>query len=398
MIFNILFLPVLFFIGVITTYEDFRFGKVRNKWILLSLSWGLGILVFFLIWYFIAPSITHFFSPDAPVFTVNPSYILRVLLNAALSLIIAFLMWRGGAWAAGDAKLFFIYALLLPLGYYQNSYLPVFPSFALMINIFIPVFLYLLLRSILFYGKFLYTKFFQPQLKKEKSLKEKEEARKKRKKAVIERLKAMGVLVIVFVNIFLIFNFLQEPINKYFSFNISSFQAFVFAGIIIFRRVFSDLFKNPIVIKSSIVLLILILAYGSFVSFSSTWILFLKMIRLMLIFMAAFTLLASLIDFYVSRTGTRRIKVSDLKPKMNLEESVLNQIKKDKECQEKIGLIRPDGLSVEQVRLTREWLEKNKTEEITIYKPFPFVLWMLVGVMVTIVLKSSVFHLIINVG
>ena len=151
MIFDILFLPLLFFISIIISYEDIKYGKVRNKWIILGLVWGLAIIFFFFIWYFIASPITHFYYfnilqlPDgspAPVFTIPLNYLSKVILNVVIALTIAFLMWRFKAWAAGDAKLFMVYSLLIPLKYYWKSYLVYFPSFVLLINIFIPIFIY----------------------------------------------------------------------------------------------------------------------------------------------------------------------------------------------------------------------------------------------------------------
>jgi len=50
-------------------------------------------------------------------------------------------------WSAGDAKLFFVFSLLIPISYYSKSYLPVFPSFALLVNIFIPILLFLIFAS-----------------------------------------------------------------------------------------------------------------------------------------------------------------------------------------------------------------------------------------------------------
>ncbi|MBU2634963.1 hypothetical protein KJ841_00605, partial [Patescibacteria group bacterium] len=49
MILDYLFLPLLFFIGLITSYQDFKEGKIKNKWIILGLIWGLGVYLLFLI-------------------------------------------------------------------------------------------------------------------------------------------------------------------------------------------------------------------------------------------------------------------------------------------------------------------------------------------------------------
>jgi len=224
MIFDILFLPLLFFIGIITSYEDIKCGKVRNKWILLGLIWGLIIIIFFFVWYFVASPITRYYYfeiqnlPDnspAPVFTVSLVYLWRVILNVVIALLIAFLMWRFNAWAAGDAKLFVVYALLLPLTYYWKSYLPYFPSFVLLINIFIPIFLYLLIVSFIYYLKFIYLRLTKAD-KRDSSLKN-NQAREKtdKKKSIWEKTKSIVDMLLCFIGIFLMFGLFQEPIKEH---------------------------------------------------------------------------------------------------------------------------------------------------------------------------------------
>jgi hypothetical protein len=147
MIFDYLFLPMLFFIGLVTSYQDFKEGKIRNKWILLGLLWGLGIYFLLLIWNLIVP----YLSSELPTFLV--SYLFKSLINSAISLIIGYLLWYFNLWSAGDAKLFFIFSLLLPLKYYWRSALPYFPSFALLINIFIPILFFLIFQNFFYFLK-----------------------------------------------------------------------------------------------------------------------------------------------------------------------------------------------------------------------------------------------------
>ncbi len=148
MILDYLFLPVLFFIGIVTSYQDFKEGKIKNKWIILGLVWGLGIYLLLLIWAFLNPFLSQVFSRE---FTfILPSYILKVFINSAIAIIFGYLLWHFDLWSAGDAKLFFVFTLLLPLRYYWWTALPYFPSFVLLINIFIPV-LFFLIGQNLFY-------------------------------------------------------------------------------------------------------------------------------------------------------------------------------------------------------------------------------------------------------
>ena len=131
---NYLLLPVLFFVGLITSYEDIRYGKIKNKWIILGTSWALGVYIFLFTWNL---------TSHQPVWIAA-----RPLLNGFVALAVAFLIWRVKKWSAGDAKLFFAFSLLLPHEYYQNFYIPIFPSVVLFINILIPLFLFLIFRSV----------------------------------------------------------------------------------------------------------------------------------------------------------------------------------------------------------------------------------------------------------
>ena len=419
MIFDILFLPIVFFIGLITSYEDIKYGKVRNKWILLGLIWGLVVIFSFFVWYFIASPISLFYyfdvlnSPDnspAPVFTVSLVYLEKIIINALIALAISFLMWRSNAWAAGDAKLFFVYSLLIPLKYYWKSYLPYFPSFVLLINIFIPILLYLLVRASFHYFKSVYFwliyRFKIDSSKTEKYLKikvqKKEKKESNRGKRIWETVKNMMIMLVFFIGIFLFFGLFQQPIKEYTSIDISSWQMFIFAGLIIFRGSLSKFFNYPLVVKTIIIILIFIFGYGFIFSPQSAWQIFYQSIKIMIVFMIAFILFRKLIDFYILKTSIEKIKIDEIKPRISLTEETLNILKEDKEYYDKyIDPIYPDGLTVKQAEAVKKWFEKNKEqkmETVSIYKPFPFVLWMFLGVVITLILKSSLLHLFIDLG
>jgi len=136
---NYLFVFLVIIIGLATSWEDIKFGKIRNKWILLGLAGGIALQ---------AAALAGGFLPTDLIFSG--------LLNALIALLVGYLLWYFDLWAAGDAKLFFVFALLLPLSYYSRTYLPLFPSFALLINTFVPVLIFLLAQSVFF----LFKKFF----------------------------------------------------------------------------------------------------------------------------------------------------------------------------------------------------------------------------------------------
>ena len=36
------FLPMILLLGIVTSYEDIKFGKIRNKWIILALAYSIA--------------------------------------------------------------------------------------------------------------------------------------------------------------------------------------------------------------------------------------------------------------------------------------------------------------------------------------------------------------------
>lgn len=412
MVLDLLSLPMLFLISLIISYQDIRYGKVSNKWILLGFLWGVLIIIFFIIWSFAGPPISRFYyfnileqPPDspAPVFTIRPSYLVSCLVNGGIALVISFLMWRFKAWAAGDAKLFIVYSFLIPLKYYWKTYLPYFPSFVLLVNIFIPIFLYLLIRSFLYYIKFVYSWITKSQSVASAGQKNKSKEKKERlaaKKARWKSIENMGKMLLSIVTIFLILSFLAGPINQFTSINLSSLRIFVFASLIIFGGPLSKLFRRPLVFKIIVVILISALGYGFAAFPEMTWQNLYQTIKMMAVFMVILGLFKKTIDFYIQRTSLREIKVEKLEPKMFLAEESLARIKKDREYYNRyIDVIRPDGLTPEQVEAIKKWNSRKngaKIETVNIYKPFPFVVWMFLGVIITLILKGSLFHLVLG--
>jgi hypothetical protein len=131
---TILLLPAILFIGAITTYEDIKIGKIRNKWVLFSLFYSLivllGVIVFL-----------HMQNE-----TINKGYISLYFLNIGFALFVGMFIWFCNLWSAGDAKLFMAYAALVPLSFYQYSSTNYFPSFAILAYTFVPFLIFYLFK------------------------------------------------------------------------------------------------------------------------------------------------------------------------------------------------------------------------------------------------------------
>ncbi len=120
-------LPAAITLGIISSLEDIRFGKIRNKWIYFGLGYAVlvyHILFFFVDWYDL--TIIHFYA---------------LALNGIIALAIGVLLWRLRLWTAGDAKLYLCFALLVPPMLILGK--PSITSIDLLINTFIPIGLYL---------------------------------------------------------------------------------------------------------------------------------------------------------------------------------------------------------------------------------------------------------------
>lgn len=137
------FLPVILFIGVVTSYEDFNYSKIKNKWILAGL--GYSFAVYLLFW------VLHWKGLADYYLLYNFG---KWCINLMVSAVMAYLLWRFKMWGAGDAKLFICYSALIPMGQYSKVYFSYyFASFLLLLAIFIPATLFLTVKASVYFIK-----------------------------------------------------------------------------------------------------------------------------------------------------------------------------------------------------------------------------------------------------
>jgi preflagellin peptidase FlaK len=138
---HLLLIPIAF-LAVATVRDDLRHGKIFNRRILQGLAAGAvayGILF-----------VGEILGMDPALCCSAPEgetwhwgYV--ALLNLGVGLGVGILLWLLGIWAAGDAKLFAVYAFLVPPAVYTRSYLDGFPALPVLVNIFALVFLFLII-------------------------------------------------------------------------------------------------------------------------------------------------------------------------------------------------------------------------------------------------------------
>ena len=358
-----LFLPMLFFIGFVTSWEDFHFGKIRNKWIILGIIFSVAVLVGLAVYNLITGS-----------FYIIPwDYFWKVPLNSFFALLVGFFLWKYGMMAAGDAKLFFVFSLLLPLKYYWKSYLSYFPSFVLLVNIFLPVLFFIFIKAVFYviksFSKFIKNK---PFIKIDKLI-------NKLKKEIFKTIKLFTVFIVIFILIKNLWNFISHWLAAYLP-----NQGFLFLiFILLYGPLSSFLKKNKIIFTLTFLVFIVYLAGGLIYAPQVILVSLVETLKILIFFFGLLWFLRVLLDYYLNNAGVKKIKIAELRPGMNL---VIDDQKNKKP---KLGNIFGGGLTYSQVMSVKVWAAKKNIKEIEIYQRFPFAYWMFLGVIITIILKGS---------
>ena len=125
-----LLLAVEFALGGVAAVSDLRDGKIYNRHLVIFGISGIAIY-----------SVFHRELVDG--------YLPGPIINAIVTLLISFLLFYTRFWSAGDAKLFWLMALLMPYSFYPQG--PLFSAFFLLMTIFCLAFVYVLGDSIYCY-------------------------------------------------------------------------------------------------------------------------------------------------------------------------------------------------------------------------------------------------------
>jgi hypothetical protein len=118
------FLPAIIAFGIITSYEDIKIGKIRNRWIALALAYAAAAYALLILYYYLTS-------------VINLHYIIELATNLLFAVAVGFGLWYAGVWTAGDGKLFIAFTALLPLSVFSLGYQPWIPSITLLTNTFV---------------------------------------------------------------------------------------------------------------------------------------------------------------------------------------------------------------------------------------------------------------------
>ena len=136
MIYESLYIYILIAVtGALTIYTDVKEGKIKNAHLAAILAATIALYCVF-------------------IATGALKLSLTIITNALAGLVLGFILYTLHTWKAGDAKLFFLYSLLLTQN--KNSYVLLLPCFALFANIFLISFIALIplsLKDLIYHKK-----------------------------------------------------------------------------------------------------------------------------------------------------------------------------------------------------------------------------------------------------
>ena len=154
---DILFIPVIISLGIMTSFEDAVSFRIRNRLVFAGIFYSLFIyaLCSFLSVSGLLPALPLELR-RAVEYLFNDAC--RWVVTVVVSFIVGYVLWKINLWGGGDAKLFLCYAMLTPIGVYRYIYFNGYFASLLHLQLtFIPATAFIIFRMAFFH---------LPQLKK----------------------------------------------------------------------------------------------------------------------------------------------------------------------------------------------------------------------------------------
>jgi len=321
-------------------------------------------------------------TPQAESRAAAPTYwawLFKVLLNALLAFAAGFILWWFGLWAAGDAKLFGVLAMLLPLSTYDRAYMAVFPAYVLIFNTFVSV---MAILAIEMAGRTL-RQIFRPT---------EDETMAWRKSIKWVRDNA-GQLVLGFVGIVFLFICIKA-LRLVFRNTMSDYTALhnkplMYLVLFLIFTPLAHAMRRPwvgIPIVVGTVAWVVYVALYPWNDYNLRTVLSMGGVALSLIvFYILYSIYLNVFDF-------KAVKVWEMKPRMILARRTQEVLKEDEDLIEhKMGAVGADGLKPEQAEVLRRWwIDRDKGPVIWVSRTIPFAPALLVGTVLTVVMGGYV--------
>lgn len=377
-IINSLFLIPLIVIGIFTSISDIKDGKIKNSHLIVGYCYVI-FLYSFLFTY--STFIIH--QPK------NIHYIIELITNGTIAFIVGYTLWYFNLWAAGDAKLFPLYALLIPIEYYSKTNIQYFPSLVILTDTLLVICLTLLLKmfvraiqsSLAYFHKPLS---FSNIFSKENS-------------------KIIRNTTHTYIKLFVITTFFLIDMQLIFS-KVSLFPDVSLLGIpISYLLIFPiQIYISNILVKRKFLAIIISLTgfiYGTYLITTNQSLELIRIIQMSIVLFLLMGVAMKLTHRYIDRQEITRIKLKNLKPGSFLSIQTLDElsgklINGDKDKSTLLSC--SDGLTVNQVISIKHIFNDDQEKDIFIYRTFPFAPFMFVVFLITITgggsLLSSFFH------
>jgi len=370
MITYVLIFPFSLVLGLIFSIDDIKRYKVKNNLILLGFIWGIVVYITLFLTGYLAASIFK-----------------KILFNVLIAFIFAVIIWRLGFWAAGDAKIFSLFAFLLPVE--LNTSFQMF-NYRFLIsflgNIFILIILYLFFDfSIRFIKDFIaFNVNFNENIQKLKfrffSYWDKVYRKKIDLVIMLWGFFCMLILIRLIGDIFnrIFFSWQGKTIYYFFLF-------FIF-------RFFTRIIRKR---KDCVLVATIELVFYVVYNYSSIGNIAIEQIKgflsYSLSFIGLFFILNQIFNNYIEKKSTKKISIFDLKPGMVLTDKMKSVLK----CND-IGTIYPDGLTRQQVQSIKDNVGLNKSGiEIEICRFIPVVPFIYLGYIITYLIKPVIIKLLV---
>lgn len=363
--------------GSVSVLTDIRYGKIRNRIMLLGFIWTLllygGFILYFL-----------FFSPQIEIVNYIVS---KMAPNGLIALGVGYFFWQSKLWAAGDAKLFALYAFLIPLRFYSTDYLDYFPSFMLLLNTFLIIIVFLLGEFLLFYCKKLVALLAAPQ------------------KIIAEFIKNIRVKQTVsnsakrylnYISLFLILGTIMQIPNHLLNQKLHLDYVLIFIIMIVFRSYFMKrLAKNKF---AMLALPLLAGLYAIYLLLDNRADYLIDSVMRTFIFMVPIGIISNAFNIYIEKRGVTKIKINQLESHMIVAYSDVKEINKkiSKNNPNNIFIDSSGSLTSEQVRFLKKFWAGNQEEEINVYKTLAFAPFMFLAFIITLFIKGSLISFILR--
>jgi len=335
----IYFLPTILALGIVTSYEDIKEGKIRNKYIVAGLSLGAIINIILLAFQII-----------------NLNHLMTQIIFFILAGIFSFVLWKIRIWSPGDAKLYSCYILLIPTSLYKYTSINI-PIFELFINTVLPISLY-----------YLITLYFKTNIKEKMNAVKKTFNYKNITKSIIIVFCASWIVSIIL-------NYI----------NIKSNIFYLLMGVMVLNSSLNKIFKQQTIkVYYTLIVLRILFDYKNILTY--------KFLISFAIITSGFIIIRMFInelsDYFVEEKN-----IYELKPGHVIAESITSKgLKTNEKTKENIAIQKNEKLSEFILEHIKRFHKNGKIHfnKIKIYQTIPFAPAILMGVMITLLSEGNI--------